>query len=103
MSWYRKAPGALVVRVRLTPKGNRDALDGIGVLSDGREVVQARVRAPPADGAANAALVKLLAATLRVPKSAVEIVAGHSNRLKQVRIAGDPDDLVKRIVAAAGN
>lgn len=97
MSWYRKEPGALVVRVRLTPKGNRDALDGIGILSDGSEVVQARVRPPPADGAANAALVKLLATTLRVPKSAVEIVAGHSSRVKQVRIAGDPDELARRL------
>jgi hypothetical protein len=97
LSWYRKEPGALVVRVRLTPKGNRDALDGIGNLSDGSEVVQARVRAPPADGAANAALVKLLATTLRVPKSSIEIVAGQSNRLKQVRIAGNPDDLARRL------
>ena len=102
MGWYRKETEGIVVRVRLTPKGSRDALAGIGRLSDGSEVVQARVRAPPADGEANAALVKLIASALRAPKSSVEIVAGHSNRLKQVRIAGDPDDLVKRIVAAAG-
>jgi uncharacterized protein (TIGR00251 family) len=100
LSWYRKEPGALVVRVRLTPKAHRDALDGIGIRSDGSEVVQARVRSPPADGAANAALIKLIAAILRVPKSSVEIVAGHSGRVKQVRIAGDPDDLVKRMAAA---
>ena len=73
------------------------------MLSDGSAVVQARVRAPPADGAANAALVRLLATALRVPKSAIEIVAGHSNRLKQVRIAGEPDDLVERIAAAGKN
>jgi hypothetical protein len=97
LSWYRKEAGALVVRVRLTPKGNRDALDGIGILSDGSEVVQARVRPAPADGAANAALVKLLATTLRVPKSAIEIVAGHSSRVKQVRIAGDRDELARRL------
>jgi hypothetical protein len=102
LSWYRKEPGALVIRVRLTPKGSRDALDGARILSDGSEVVQARVRAPPADGAANAALVKLLATTLRVPKSAVEIVTGHSSRVKQVRIVGDPDDLARRLREQAG-
>jgi uncharacterized protein (TIGR00251 family) len=67
------------------------------MLADGSEVMQARVRPPPADGAANAALVKLIAATLRVPKSSVEIVAGPSGRMKQVRIAGDPDDLARRV------
>jgi uncharacterized protein (TIGR00251 family) len=101
LSWYRKEAGALVVTVRLTPKAHRDALEGIGVLSNGNEVVQARVRALPADGAANAALVKLFAKALRAPKSAVEIVAGHSQRLKQVRIAGDPDELAQRIGALA--
>jgi hypothetical protein len=101
LSWYRKEAGALVVTVRLTPKAHRDALEGIGVLSNGNEVVQARVRALPADGAANAALVQLFAKALRAPKSAIEIVAGHSQRLKQVRIAGDPHELVERIGALA--
>jgi hypothetical protein len=100
LSWYRREAGALVVAVRLTPKAHRDSVDGVGVLSNGTEVVQARVRALPADGAANAALVKLLAGSLRLPKSAVEVVAGHAQRVKQVRIAGDPDDLANRIRAA---
>ena len=99
MAWYRKQAGALVVTVRLTPKAHRDVIDGIGVLSDGNEVVQARVRAPPAEGEANAALVRLFARELKVPKSAIAIVAGQSQRLKQVRIAGEPEDLARRIGA----
>ena len=42
---------------------------------------------------ADRALIALLAKTFRVPKSGIEIVAGESARLKQVRIAGDPSAL----------
>jgi uncharacterized protein (TIGR00251 family) len=101
LGWYRKEAGALVASVRLTPKAHRDSVDEIGRLSNGSEVLRVRVRALPADGAANAALVQLLARSLKVPKSAIEVVAGHGQRVKQVRIAGDPDDLAKRILALA--
>lgn len=47
-----------------------------------------RVTAPPVDGAANIAVIKLLAQTLRVPKSTVAIVAGSSGHLKRITIAG---------------
>jgi uncharacterized protein (TIGR00251 family) len=83
-------PGGIVVAVRLTPKAGRQAIDGIGALSDGRAVLLARVRAVPEDGAANDALVRLLADVFATPKSAVTIVGGATARLKQVRIAGDP-------------
>src|SRR5436309_2729045 len=80
----------IVLSVRLTPKGGRDAIDGLATLGDGREVVAARVRAAPDKGAANDALVALLAGAFRRPKSRVTVVAGATARLKQVRVAGDP-------------
>ncbi len=57
--------------MRLTPRADRDGLGGISVQADGREYLQARVRAAPADGEANAALVALFAKQLGVPKSTV--------------------------------
>ena len=95
MSCYRVEADAIVISVRLTPKADRDAVEGRGRLSDGRAVVRARVRAVPDRGAANAALVQLMAKTFRRPKSAVSIVAGATQRLKQVRVAGEPDELVR--------
>ena len=104
MTCYRREAGAIVVSIRLTPKADRDAVVGIGVLSDGREVLQARVRAVPEDGAANVALVALMAKALRLAKSSIAIAAGATQRLKQIRIAGDPADLAKRIeTLAAGS
>ena len=93
---WTAAAGALLVDVRLTPKGGRDALDGIAPLDNGRAVLKARVRAAPSEGAANAALTGLIAAAAGVPASRVTIVGGASARLKRVRIAGDA-----RVVATA--
>jgi uncharacterized protein len=87
---YRVLPGAIVLTVRLTPKAGRDAIGEITTLADDRMAVRIHVRAPPAEGEANRALIALLAKTFRVPKSGIEIVTGASARLKQVRIAGDP-------------
>ncbi len=75
--------------VRLTPKASRDGIDGPTTLSDGRTVLAARVRAVPEKGAANAALEKLLAKTLGVGKTQIEVAAGMTARLKTVMIRGD--------------
>jgi len=87
--------GGLRLTVRLTPRGGRDALEGIDVLADGQPVLKARVRAAPEAGAANAALTNLLARNFGVPKSAVAIVAGATGRRKVVMIEGDLDHLAR--------
>jgi uncharacterized protein YggU (UPF0235/DUF167 family) len=85
------------VHVRLTPRGGRDQLEGIRTLADGRAVLQARVRAAPEKGLANAALEALLAHACDVPKSAVAVVSGSTARVKSVRVTGDPVALRKRL------
>lgn len=57
--------------------------------------LKVRVTAPPADGAANTAVVALLAKSLRIPKRDVEIVAGATSRRKRVRIHGLGADAVE--------
>jgi hypothetical protein len=98
-SCWRSEEAGIVLAVRLTPRGGRDAVEGIGALADGREVVLARVRAAPTEGEANRALVALLAKALGVAKSAVTIAAGQAARRKEVRIAGDPAALAARVEA----
>jgi uncharacterized protein YggU (UPF0235/DUF167 family) len=86
---WRSEPSGLVLFVRLTPRSDRDAIDGIARLADGRSVLKARVRALPNGGEANAALVRLIAGTLRVRPRDVSLVAGGSARLKRVQVAGE--------------
>ena len=82
-------PGGLSLVVRLTPKGGRDAIDGVEHMSDGRSVLKVRVRAPPSEGAANDALTKLLARALGVAPRDVTLTAGQTARVKRLAIAGD--------------
>ncbi len=76
--------GGIVVSLRVSPRSGRDAIEGVD--EDGALLV--RVTAAPADGAANEAVLKLLARTLSVPKSAVTLAAGATSRHKRVRIEG---------------
>lgn len=100
--WYRAGAGGLDIRVRLTPKGGRDALDGPRRLSDGSLVLAARVRAVPEDGQANAALETLLAKALGVARATVAVASGHKARLKTVHVAGDPAALAERALRIGG-
>ena len=60
-----------------------------------------RVTAPPEDGKANEAVVRLLAETLGLPKSGVEIVSGHGARDKVVALTGLAADEIERRLAAS--
>lgn len=84
--------------VRLTPRASRDGVDGLKSGPDGA-YIQARVRAVPEGGRANAALAQLVADQLRVPKSTVTIASGNTARLKTLHIAGHPAELETRVTA----
>jgi uncharacterized protein len=80
----------VALEVRLTPRGRRDAIEGVERRSDGRIVLKARVRAAPFEGQANEALCRLLAHELGLAPRQVEITAGEGARIKRLRITGDP-------------
>ncbi len=84
------------VAVRLTPRGGRDAVEGFSEDEAGRPVLKVRVAAPPVEGEANAALVRLIAKTLRVPRSAVSLVSGETARLKLLEIEGLDEGEIRR-------
>jgi uncharacterized protein (TIGR00251 family) len=90
--WVQTADG-VTLEVRLTPRGGRDAIEGVERRTDGRAVLKARVRAAPFEGQANAALCRLLAQELGLAPRQVEIAAGEGARIKRLRIAGDPQML----------
>ena len=96
--WSRTATG-LRLTVRLTPRGGSDALGGVRRDQAGRAQLLARVSPPPVDGAANAALVRLVAKALGVAKSAVTLVSGETARIKTLDIAGDPAALERALTA----
>jgi uncharacterized protein (TIGR00251 family) len=88
--------------VRVTPKAGRNAMAGTWRGADGRTYIKVRVAAPAHEGAANEATIRLIAATLGVPKGQVEIVQGASSREKRLKVTGDTATLTARLEAVAG-
>ncbi len=95
-------PDGLLLAVRATPRGGRDAIDGVVQLADGRRVVKARVAVAAEDGKANAALGRLVAEAAGVAPSAVSLAQGATARLKTFHIEGEPAALAGRLGARLG-
>ena len=85
--------GKLSFTVRVVPRARRSEIVG-----EFHGALRVRLAAPPVEGAANAELIRMLAGSFGLPRAAVEIVTGHSSRVKQVRVDGlKPSDLKKLI------
>ncbi len=98
----RRCAAASRLTVRLTPKGGRDAIDGIEQLADGRSVLKVRVKAAPSEGEANDALIRLIAKALSVPPRDVALVSGATARVKRLVVSGDARTLVATLEQLAG-
>jgi uncharacterized protein (TIGR00251 family) len=91
-------PEEVSLAVRVAPRAGRDEVIGV----DAEGALRVRVSAPPVDGRANEAVVRLIAAALGLPASAVEIVRGATARRKRLRIRGvDPARVAARWPGAA--
>ena len=87
-SW-RLTSGGAELRVRAQPNASRDAIEGMGEDAAGQRFLEVRVRAVPEKGKANAAIEHVIAKALGLPKSAVSVEKGESQRIKTVRISSD--------------
>jgi uncharacterized protein len=77
------------------PGASRDRV--VGVLGDALKVA---VSKPPAGGAANRAIIQLLAAHLGLPAASITITRGHASPRKELHIAGvTTDDVAARLAA----
>nr|WP_158768146.1 DUF167 family protein [Terricaulis silvestris] len=87
------------LRVRLTPAGGADRIDGRAQDADGNTYLKARVRAAPENNEANRALEALIAKAFGVPKSKVTVSRGQTARLKVLEIDGTGDAEIAAFVA----
>ena len=76
----------IILKVYLQPKSSKNEI--AGAYRDG---IKIRVTAPPSEGKANKALIKLLAKELRIPESNIGILKGHHSREKILRIVSSSD------------
>ncbi|MBB5711385.1 DUF167 family protein [Sphingomonas xinjiangensis] len=84
MPAWRGSADAIEITVRVTPRASRDVL-----AAGTADHFAARLAARPVEGAANTALVALVAKQFGVSRRAVTLLAGETSRLKRLAITGD--------------
>jgi uncharacterized protein (TIGR00251 family) len=92
----RRDDGTLELDVQAVPRASKDA---VGQVHGDR--LKLHVRAPPVDGEANTAILRLVAEVLALPRSAVTIAQGHTGKRKTLRIVGIELDAARRALGLA--
>lgn len=87
---------AAILDVKVIPRAGKTGLAGIR-----DNLLLIRLAAAPVEGAANAALVDVLARTLGVPRRQVAIVSGEKSRTKRVKVIGVTAALVRERLGLA--
>jgi hypothetical protein len=82
----------VVFKVQVVPRASRSE-----VVGEYNGSLRIRIAAPPVDGAANEELIRVLAKTFKVPRSAVKLVSGHSSKIKQVSIEASTNEIVANL------
>ena len=80
---------ANVLPIRVTPRSAKPGIGGWREGADGRDELDVKVAEAPTDGAANDAVVKLLAKALGVSRSELSIISGATSRHKRIAIPFD--------------
>lgn len=96
---FRAVAGGVRVRIRLTPRASRARCLGLVAEPSGGVALKIAVPAAPVDGAANAALIRFLADSWRLPKTAITLVGGASDRQKTLMVEGAAATLLARLDA----
>lgn len=89
-SFYTLVPDGARITLRVTPNASADRLEGAQTRADGSCALAVRVCAPPDKGAANSAVIFLLAKALTLPKSALSLSSGQTSRTKVILARGEP-------------
>ena len=100
--FYTLVPEGARITLRVTPNARADAIEGAEERADGSCALKLRVSAPPDKGAANAAVIALLAKALNRPKSALSLLGGQTARTKVILATGRPEDLASALDRLAG-
>jgi uncharacterized protein len=91
--FFNLTPDGALLFVRASPGAAKDEITGLWQGARDERRLAVKVAAPPDKGKANAAIIKLLAKALGVPKSTLSVSTGETARLKTIMITGDPASL----------
>jgi len=93
--WFRlTADGRITLTLHIQPGAKKTEFAGRH-----GDALKIRLAAPPVDGKANEALIKFIAETLRLPKSAVNLKSGQTSRRKVLEVSGAEASAVAALAA----
>jgi hypothetical protein len=95
--FWRAINGSVALFIRVTPCANKNEIAGLWRGPDGATRLAVKVTPGPDKGRPNDAVLKLLAKSLDMPKSAFAVASGAASRLKTVEITGAPETLNARL------
>lgn len=73
----------MLINIKIIPRSSKNEV--VGKMTDGK--LKIKLTAPPVDGKANDALIKLLSEHYKVNKSQIKITRGRTNQIKLVEIS----------------
>jgi hypothetical protein len=94
--WFRlAADGRITLTLHIQPGAKKTEFAGLH-----GDALKIRLSAPPVDGKANEALIKFIATTLHLPKSAVNLKSGQTSRRKVLEVSGTTAEAIARFADA---
>ena len=94
--WLRvAADGRITLTLHIQPGAKKTEFAGLH-----GDALKIRLAAPPVDGKANEALIKFVAETLKLPKSAVNLKSGQTSRRKVLEISGSSREALASLINA---
>ena len=81
MLHFQTSTRGLIFKVHIQPRAAANQIAGVR-----EDALKIRITAPPVDGEANKACIRLLSKQLKLPKSDLEIIAGAASRTKKILI-----------------
>ncbi len=81
MNWITEKPEGIILTVFIQPRSSKNMIAGLH-----GDALKIKLTAPPVNNAANRMCIQYLSKQLKVAKSSLKIVAGHTSRLKQILV-----------------
>jgi uncharacterized protein (TIGR00251 family) len=94
MPCFEEKEGFLIVSIRVIPRAAKHGIQGM--LGDALKI---RIKAPPVEGKANAALIKFLSKQWKIPRANLAILSGETGRNKRLRISNPTAELRKELLS----
>lgn len=91
MTFIQEDIRGIILKVFIQPRSSSNMIAG-----QHGDALKIKLTAPPVDGAANKMCIQYLAKYLKIPKSSIDIISGHSSRTKRLLLRHGNDQTTRK-------